>query len=75
VNSTLPKTTLVYTNLTTLWAWDATRQNWYFWAPALANSGGLASYISSRNYLDSATMPSTPTGTLSPTTGFWVNMP
>ncbi len=65
----------VYANLKTLWVWDATRQAWYFWAPALANSGELASFISNRHYLDSATMPTTPTGTLSPTTGFWVNMP
>jgi len=55
--------------------WNATAQKWYFWAPALVNSGGLGSFINSKNYLDSATMPSTPTGTLSPTTGFWVNMP
>lgn len=65
----------VYTNLKTLWVWDAARQAWYFWAPALANSGGLASFVSSRNYLDSTTMPTTPTGSLSPITGFWVNMP
>ena len=73
--STPPTAGQVYNNLTTLWAWDATKQNWYFWAPALFNSGGLSSYISSKNYLDSATMPTTPTGTLSPTTGFWVNIP
>ena len=73
--ATPPAAGKVYTNLTTLWAWDATKQSWYFWAPALFNSGSLSSYISSKNYLDSATMPSTPIGTLSPTTGFWVNMP
>ncbi|MHB8165168.1 MAG: Lcl domain-containing protein [Sulfuricella sp.] len=65
----------VYTNLTTLWAWDATNTSWYFWAPSLVNSGGLANYIGSKNYLDFATMATTPPGTLSPTTGFWVNMP
>lgn len=73
--ATTPAPGNVYTNLTTLWVWDATIQAWYFWAPALANSGGLTSFISNRNYLDSATMPATPTGTLSPTTGFWVNIP
>ena len=73
--STPPPTAQVFANLTTLWAWDATKQNWYFWAPALVNSGGLSSYISSKNYLDPATMPSTPPGALSPTTGFWVKMP
>ncbi len=73
--STPPAAGQVYANLITLWAWDATKQNWYFWAPGLANSGGLGSYLTGKNYLDSATMPGTPTGTLSPTTGFWVNMP
>lgn len=77
VQSAPPATgsTGVYTNLTTLWAWDAAQQRWYFWAPSLVNSGGLTSYIGNNNYLDFATMPSTPAGTLAPTTGFWVNMP
>jgi hypothetical protein len=65
----------VYTNLTSVWAWDATRQAWYFWAPSLANSGGLANYLSSKGYLDFSALPTTPPGTLSPTTGFWVNVP
>jgi len=73
--STPPTAGQVYTSLNTLWAWDATKQNWYFWAPSLVNSGGLASYLSSKNYLDSSTMPSTPAGTLSPAAGFWVNVP
>lgn len=63
------------TNLTSLWAWDSARQRWYFWAPNLANSGSLASYISTRNYLDFASNAATPAGTLAPMTGFWVNMP
>ncbi len=62
----------VYANLTTLWAWDAVHSNWYFWAPSLVNSGGLSGYIANKNYLDFSTMPN---GALSPTTGFWVNMP
>ncbi len=73
--STPPAAGRVYSNLITLWAWDATKQNWYFWAPSLVNSGGLAAYVSSKNFLDSATLPGTPTGTLSPATGFWVKMP
>jgi len=72
VAATPPSPGYVSANLTTLWAWDATKQNWYFWAPSRVNSGTLASYISSKNFLDSATMPN---GTLSPATGFWVNMP
>ncbi len=73
--STPPAAGKVFTNLTTLWAWDATNKNWYFWAPSLVNSGGLSGYLGSKGYLDSATMPGTPVGSLSPTTGFWVNIP
>jgi len=62
-------------NVTTLWAWDATRAGWYFYAPSLQASGGLAGYLSSKGYFDFATLPGTPTGTLTPTTGFWVNKP
>ncbi|HLA33942.1 MAG TPA: hypothetical protein VJ001_03640 [Rhodocyclaceae bacterium] len=62
-------------NLATLWAWDAARASWYFWAPELANQGGLTNYLASRGYLDFATLPNTPTGALAPTTGVWVNMP
>ncbi|MBI4986634.1 MAG: hypothetical protein HZC24_15155 [Rhodocyclales bacterium] len=64
-----------YGNLTSLWAWDATRSVWYFWAPSLVNSGGLASYLASKGSLDFAALPTTPAGTLPPTTGLWVNMP
>jgi hypothetical protein len=62
----------VYTNLTTLWAWDAAKTSWYFWAPALVNNGGLAAYLTSKGYLDFASMPS---GKMSQSTGFWVNVP
>ena len=57
------------TSLTTLWAWDSTLSNWYFYAPSLDNSGGLAAYITSKGYLDFATKM------LYPTMGFWVNHP
>jgi len=56
-------------NLTTLWTWDAALANWYFYAPSLDKSGGLAAYITSKNYLDFGTR------VLDPTTGFWVNKP
>lgn len=65
----------VPTNLTSLWAWDAGLSRWYFWAPHLVNNGGLATYLANKNYLDFATLPTNPTGTLSPVTGFWVSMP
>lgn len=57
-------------NLTTLWAWDATQQKWYFYAPGLDASGSLSSYIVGRGYLDFGTAK-----TLDSTTGFWVNKP
>ena len=58
-------------NLTSLWAWDATKSNWYFYAPSLEAKGGtsLTDYITSKNYLDFGT------ATLGPTAGFWVNKP
>ncbi len=62
-------------NFTTLWAWDAAKRGWYFWAPGLANDGNLAAYLTQKSYLDFVTLPTTPVGTLSPTTGFWVNKP
>ncbi len=74
-NSIPPSAGQASTNLNTLWAWDVTKQNWYFWAPSLANSGALAGFINSRSYLDSSNMPGTTIGVLSSTTGFWVNVP
>ena len=56
-------------NVNSLWAWDAARSNWYFYAPSLDASGGLSAYIASKNYLDFGTR------TLDPTTGFWLNKP
>ncbi|MBI2318798.1 MAG: CAP domain-containing protein, partial [Betaproteobacteria bacterium] len=56
-------------NLTTLWAWDAGEANWYFYAPGLEKSGGLAAYIASKNYLGFGAK------TLEPVMGFWVNKP
>jgi hypothetical protein len=62
-------------NLTSMWTWDTKAVGWYFWAPSLANAGTLSSYLTSKAYLDFADIPNTPIGTLSPTTGFWVNVP
>jgi len=75
LSSTPPTAGSIPTNLTTLWAWNATSAGWYFWAPSLINNGTLGSYLSSKGYLDFNTLPGTPAGTISPTTGFWVNMP
>jgi DNA-binding beta-propeller fold protein YncE len=57
--------------VTTLWAWDATRSSWYFYAPALDTSGGLTSYVNSKGYLDFTANSKT----LGPGVGFWVNKP
>jgi sugar lactone lactonase YvrE len=54
-------------NVTTLWAWDNTNNNWYFYAPALDANGVLADYIQSKSY------ESFGTATLGNGMGFWVN--
>jgi hypothetical protein len=63
-------------NVTSLWAWDAQKANWYFYAPSLDAQGGtvLSDFLSSRRYLDFGASK-----TLGPSTGipagFWVNVP
>lgn len=69
IGQTQPAAGEIPVNLTTLWAWDAAAANWYFYAPTLDKSGGLASYIISKSYLDFGTR------VLDPVTGFWVNKP
>jgi len=64
-----PRLFSAITPLTTLWAWDATQTNWYFYAPSLDNAGTLSSYITSKGYLDFGAKA------LDPTMGFWVNKP
>jgi len=66
-----PTTGAVATSLTTLWAWDSSSTNWYFYAPSLDNSGGLTGYINGKGYEDFTLKGKT----LDPTTGFWVNHP
>lgn len=66
-----PAAGFVATSVITLWAWDASKTGWYFYAPNLVNLGTLVSYISSKGYLDFGTADSK----LGPTTGFWVNRP
>ena len=56
-------------NVTTLWAWDSAAGNWYFYAPGLDAADGLASYITSKGYLDFGVKK------LDPAMGFWVNKP
>ena len=60
-------------NVTTLWAWDAQKSAWYFYAPNLQALGGnsLLTYITNKGYLD-FTMNNK---TLGGFVGFWVNVP
>ena len=58
-------------SVTTLWAWDSGQSAWYFYAPSLDANGGLASYITSKGYLDFTANNKT----LGPGVGFWVNKP
>lgn len=58
-------------NLTTLWAWESSQSAWYFYAPSLAASGALSSYITSKNYLDFTASSKM----LGQGVGFWVNRP
>ncbi len=71
--STPPEPGVTTVNFTTLWAWDAAKSGWYFWAPGLFNDGSLTDYSTQKGYLNFATLPGIPLGTISPTTGFWVN--
>ena len=70
-NKALSTTTLatgeIPLNLATLWAWDAAVAKWYFYAPSLEKNGTLASYITSKSYLDFGSK------LLDPARGFWVN--
>jgi hypothetical protein len=58
-------------SLTSLWTWDSGSSSWYFYSPSLDNNGGLASYISTKGYLDFTAKGKT----FDPTIGFWVNHP
>jgi hypothetical protein len=63
------KSSLPGTGVTTLWAWDNPLSKWYFYAPSLEVSGGLANYIGGKDYLDFTSHNKT----LGQGTGFWVN--
>ncbi len=67
------KASLSGADVTTLWAWDNVRSNWYFYAPSLEVQGGtaLSGYIASKSYLDF----NANNKTLGNGTGFWVNRP
>jgi hypothetical protein len=71
LSATPPAPGPVPLNLTTLWAWDNPLSQWYFYAPSLEASGGLAAYIAGKSYLDF----SQHNKTLGNGAGFWVNKP
>jgi hypothetical protein len=69
LSTTTPAAGQVSENFTSLWAWDAALAKWYLYVPSLDATGGLASYIQAKGYLDFAATNKK----LSPGTGFWVN--
>ena len=75
ISVTLPTDVTAATSIITLWAWDSSSMNWYFYAPSLDNAGTLASYISGKVYLNFSGSVTTQAKTLDSTTGFWVNHP
>ena len=62
-----PGSSVIYSNVQSVWAWDAARSQWKFYAPSLDRQGVLADYIASKGYLDFGA------GRLAPATGFWMN--
>jgi len=65
-----PQPGKVAENVISLWAWDATQNGWYFYSPTLFNKGTLSSYILGKQYLDFGSAAK-----LTPSMGFWVNLP
>ena len=65
------KSSLPGTGVITLWAWDNSTTQWYFYAPSLEEQGAtvLSGYIAGKGYLDF----SANNKTLGNGTGFWVN--
>jgi len=71
LSPTQPAPGIVPTNLTSLWAWDASLAGWYFYAPNLEANGGLADYVAAKGYLDFTAHGKM----LGQGAGFWVNKP
>ena len=69
LSATIPVVGEVPTNFISLWAWDTALAKWYFYAPSLEQTGGLAGYIQKNGYLDF----STANKKLDPGVGFWIN--
>ncbi|MDP3650854.1 MAG: hypothetical protein Q8R67_04135 [Rhodoferax sp.] len=67
IGATWPPVGIVPVNLISLWTWDAINSLWYFYAPTLEQTGGLAVYNASKGYKDFGS------NTLTSTTGIWMN--
>jgi hypothetical protein len=68
-----PPTIGVPINLTSLWAWNNLKGQWYFYSPKLEGLGGtaLADYTTAKNYLDF----NAESKKLGQGMGFWVDKP
>jgi alpha-tubulin suppressor-like RCC1 family protein len=73
LSTTPPTAGLVPINMTSLWAWDNARSNWYFYAPSLEAQSGtaLSDYINSNGFEDFTSSGKT----LGNGIGIWVNRP
>ena len=69
LTDTLPTSGTQPMAMTTLWAWDSKKSQWYFYAPKLDLDGTLSAYIQDKGYLDFGQY------TLGKGAGFWVNRP
>ena len=72
IGPSIPAPGVIPLNLTSLWAWDASRMNWEFYAPSLESHRSLTSYLQSKGYL---AFGATTGRMLAPGRGFWVNLP
>jgi len=63
-----PGTGTIPSNTTSIWAWDTSSSNWYFYSPFYDSSGQLQSFISAQSYKNF-------TVSLANGVGFWVLNP
>jgi hypothetical protein len=67
LSDTPPSTNAIPNNVVSLWAWDAALAKWYFYAPSIDATNELATYTTSKGYLDFGVK------TLTAGIGFWIN--
>ena len=71
LNSTAPSSNSTANDVTSIWAWDSSKTQWYFYSPNLDRAGTLTSYIAQQCYEDFITNSKL----LQNGVGFWVNNP